>query len=219
MINYLPKEPLMFLISFLIFAISITVHEFSHAYSAKLLGDDTAANQGRLTLNPLKHLDPLGTIMILFTSFGWAKPVPVNAMYFKDRKKGMMLSSLAGPLSNLLLALIFAFLYIYLSLKGSYVGYDWMDFLRKLFEEGFRMNILLGIFNMLPVPPLDGSKILSGILPSREYFKLLEYENYITIVFVILMFTGVLGRIILPIIETVQMAIIYVVVPIVKLLV
>ncbi len=217
MINYLPKAPLLFLISFLIFTISITVHEFSHAYSAKLLGDDTAANQGRLTLNPLKHLDPLGTIMILFTSFGWARPVPVNAMYFKDRKKGMMLSSLAGPLSNLILALLFAFPYQYILLKG-YGRTGWMNFLFMFCYIGFNMNIILGIFNMLPVPPLDGSKILSGILPSRQYFKLLEYENYITIAFVILMFTGILGRIISPLIDIVQTAIMFVVVPIVKLL-
>jgi len=208
----------MFVIAFLIFAISITVHEFSHAYSAKLLGDDTAANQGRLTLNPLKHLDPLGTLMIVFTSFGWARPVPVNAMYFKDRKKGTMLTSLAGPVSNLLLGLIFAFPYVYISLKGYDVSSGGLNFLLRLFKQGFEMNILLGIFNMLPVPPLDGSKILSGILPSRDYFKMLEYENYIVIVFIILMFTGVLGRIIWPIIETVETAIIYVVVPIVKLL-
>lgn len=217
MINYLPQNPLMFVISILIFVISITVHEFSHALSAKLLGDNTAANQGRLTLNPAKHLDPLGTLMIFFTSFGWAKPVPVNAANFKDRKRGMLLTSLAGPVSNFILAFIFILPFTYLKLKGSFESSGWMNFVPNFLLAGFNMNILLGIFNMMPVPPLDGFKILSGILPSRQYFKIMQYENYIVIVFIILMFLGALRVIINPLFDIVSSAIMFVVVPLVKL--
>ncbi|WP_010243587.1 site-2 protease family protein [Acetivibrio cellulolyticus] len=211
MINYLPGQPLMLVISILMFVMSITLHEFSHGFSAYLLGDPTAKNQGRLTLNPIKHMDPLGTIMILFTSFGWAKPVQVNATNFEDRKKGMMITSLAGPLSNLLLSFVFAFPYVYFATKGYYNSNVVMNILYKVFQVGFSMNITLGIFNMLPVSPLDGSKILYGFLPSRHYYKMLEYENYITIGFVILMFTGILGRILNLIISPVATGILYLV--------
>jgi len=193
-----------FLIRFLFFVFSISVHECAHAYSAYLLGDPTAKNQGRITLNPLKHLDPLGTLMIFLINFGWAKPTPVNPIYFKDRKKGVMLCSLAGPMSNLLLAIILAFPYVYLRNSYGIISNN----LRFILGVGFSLNVVLAIFNMLPIPPLDGSKIFSGILPSRTYYKMLEYESYITIIFVILMLTGILGRILFPIVSVVQSGII-----------
>lgn len=203
------------IIRFAFFAISISVHECAHAYAAYRLGDSTAKDQGRITLNPLKHLDPLGTLMIFLISFGWAKPTPVNAMYFKDRKKGVMITSLAGPMSNLLFAIVLAFPYVYFR-SNLYTTVN--IYLYNIFAIGLSLNIALAIFNMLPIPPLDGSKILSGILPSRQYYKMLEYENYIVIAFVILMFTGILGRILWPLIQWVQDIIVYFVTPIIGLI-
>jgi Zn-dependent protease len=204
------------IITFVFFAISISIHECAHAYAADRLGDSTAKDQGRITLNPLKHLDPLGTLMIFLISFGWAKPTPVNAMYFKDRKKGVMITSFAGPLSNLLFAIVLAFPYVYF-LSNLYTGVN--IYLFNIVAIGFSMNIVLAIFNMLPIPPLDGSKILSGILPSRLYYKMLEYENYIVIAFVILMFTGILGKYFLwPVVRWIRGIIVYVVTPIIGLI-
>jgi len=198
-------------ILFIFFILSISVHECAHAYAAYCLGDPTAKNQGRITLNPLKHLDPFGTLMIFLINFGWAKPTPVNPIYFKDRKKGVMLSSLAGPLSNLLFAVILAFPYVYFR-SSYYTNFNKLNgYLMSLFAIGFGLNVILAVFNMLPIPPLDGSKIFSGILPSRWYYKMLEYERYITIVFIILMFSGGLGKILNPIVNIVQTAIIYIV--------
>lgn len=222
MLSNLVRNPLLVILWFIVFAISISFHEFSHAYSAYLLGDPTAKNQGRLTLNPLKHLDPLGTLMIFLIQFGWAKPTPVNAINFENRKQGVMLTSLAGPVSNLLLAFVFAFPYVYFLKSGYFIVEGFYlnigsvnDFMYNFVRIGFKMNILLAIFNMLPVPPLDGSKILSGILPSRQYYKMLEYETYIMIGFVILMFTGILGSIINPITGIIEMAMKGVVSPII----
>ena len=149
--------------------ISLTIHELSHGYTAYRLGDMTAKDQGRLTLNPLKHLDPIGTIMLFVARIGWAKPVPVNPFFFRDRKKGMMLVSIAGPLSNLVLAFMGIFLYqlsfitMYgLIVRGNNIVTYWLLFLSLFFS----VNLNLAIFNLLPIPPLDGSKVLSGVLPA-----------------------------------------------------
>ncbi|NLY18575.1 MAG: site-2 protease family protein [Clostridiaceae bacterium] len=180
--------------------ISLTVHEFSHGYIAYRLGDTTAKDQGRLTLNPLKHLDPVGTIMMIIARVGWAKPVPVNPYFFKDRKKGMMLVSVAGPLSNILMAFtgVFLFQAIANSFYASIIGGNKplmyiLDFLRLFFA----VNLNLAIFNLLPVPPLDGSKILSGVLPSEMYFRFMQHERTIGMVFlfIVIAFPGVLGSI------------------------
>ena len=160
--------------------ISLTIHEFSHGYIAYRLGDPTAKNEGRLSLNPFRHLDPVGTIMMIIARIGWAKPVPINPIYFKDRKKGTMLVSIAGPLSNLAMAFIGVFLFeiTYIVgyrniIAGDYFTLYFIEFL-KLF---FLVNINLAIFNLLPVPPLDGSKILSGVLPADKYFRFMQYED------------------------------------------
>jgi len=207
------------LILFAFFIISISIHECAHAYAAYLLGDPTTKNEGRITLNPLKHLDPLGTLMLFIINFGWAKPTPVNPIYFKDRRKGVMLSSLAGPLSNLLFAVILAFPYVYFQ-ASYYNNFNKLNvYLMSIFGIGFSLNVVLAVFNMLPVPPLDGSKILSGIIPPKYYYKMLEYESYITIAFIILMLTGLLSKILSPIVSVVQSAIIYVVSPIIAFVV
>lgn len=204
-----------FLILFVFFALSISVHECAHAYSAYRLGDPTAKNQGRVTLNPLKHLDPLGTLLIFLIKFGWAKPTPINATYFKDRKKGTMITSLAGPMSNLLLAIILAFPVAYFNNNATT---ELNEFLFKVFLIGFDLNVTLAIFNLIPISPLDGSKILSGFLPSKVYYKFIEYEYYIMIAFVILVLTGILGRVLWPIVGIVEKAIISLVSPIIGLI-
>jgi Zn-dependent protease len=152
--------------------ISLPVHEFSHAFAAYKLGDDTAKKMGRLTLNPIKHLDPMGAILMIFTGFGWAKPVPINPNKFKNRKTGFALSALAGPVSNLVLAyLAIVLLRLFRVSLDSFVGM-FLYYLAIL-------NIGLGVFNLLPVPPLDGSRIFSIILPEKQYFKIMKYEGII----------------------------------------
>ena len=173
--------------------ITVTVHELSHGYAAWLLGDPTAKNEGRLSLNPLKHLDPVGTIMIIFSRIGWAKPVPVNPAYFKNRKRGTILVSIAGPLSNLVIAFAGVLLYLVLFRIGLMEESIFMKFLLSFFIT----NISLAVFNLLPVPPLDGSRILSGVLPDKRYFGIMKYERYIGMVFllVVLVFPDVLGEV------------------------
>ncbi|HHW32406.1 MAG TPA: site-2 protease family protein [Clostridiaceae bacterium] len=172
--------------------ISLTFHEFSHAYTSYRLGDPTAKYAGRLTLNPLKHLDILGTLMFLFSRFGWAKPVPINPMYYKDRNKGTMIVSVAGPLSNILLALIFSFPMIYLERKygivnGSFfTSFNPIAILYNFSFMFYMINIGLAAFNILPVPPLDGSNILQGILPPKYNYKMHQYQSYISIGFMML---------------------------------
>ncbi|MBI2934996.1 MAG: site-2 protease family protein [Chloroflexi bacterium] len=159
-LHLLGSNPLEFFrmlaLSALALAVAITIHEFSHAYIAFRLGDPTAQSQGRISLNPVRHLDPLGTILLFVAGFGWGKPVPVNPYYLKHGpRKGMALVALAGPVSNLLLA----------AALGPVLRLAPLA-LETFFEYAFIYNIVLAIFNLLPVPPLDGSNILMGILPS-----------------------------------------------------
>ncbi len=167
-------------ISILAILMALTVHEFSHAYVARRLGDPTAENEGRLTLNPISHLDPLGTILMLMVGFGWAKPVPVNPMYFQNPKRDMMLTALAGPASNLILAFI-SFIALVL-VSGAMVGNVWdlfavadagtvgSRFLQQFLASSLFINLGLMAFNLLPIAPLDGSKILQAFIP-------LQYED------------------------------------------
>lgn len=165
--------------------LALTLHECAHAFTAYRLGDNTAYNEGRLTANPLKHLDPLGTILLFFAGFGWAKPVPVNPFYFKDRKKGMMMVSLAGPMTNLLLALLGAIILGLLTPTGGF------NFMLSYF---IYINVLLAVFNLLPIPPLDGSKILAGLLPGpQQWFY--QLERYGTGILLVLIVFGLLSPI------------------------
>ena len=186
------------LLSLPIILLALCVHETAHGYVANKLGDPTASSMGRLTLNPLKHLDPLGFICMLCFGFGWAKPVPVNSRYFKKPRRDMAICAAAGPISNVLLAFIFAGLLkiFYLTTATaaltSQISYNLMMFAEILLILGIRLNITLAVFNLLPIPPLDGSKILYLFLPQRILFKVLQYERYIYFGLLALLFVGVL---------------------------
>ncbi len=153
------------------------VHECAHALSAYWLGDDTAKNQGRISLNPMRHLDMFGTIFMLLAGFGWAKPVPINPNNFKNRKVGMAVSSLAGPLSNLILSYISIILCKTLTYYSG--GNSYLDALADVFWYSTILNVGLAVFNLLPVPPLDGSRIFNLVLPEKIYFKIMKYENVV----------------------------------------
>ena len=170
------------ILSALAVLIALTVHEFCHGYAAYKLGDNTAAMYGRLTLNPLKHLDPVGALCMLFFRFGWAKPVPINPRNFKKPKRDFALSALAGPLSNITLGFIFGFFYLlsFRLLIGSVGFAATLLYNLTYFLGAFHaVNIGLGVFNLIPIPPFDGSRILNVILPERLYFKIMKHERKI----------------------------------------
>lgn len=174
----------------------LPVHELAHAYTAHRLGDNTAKQQGRLTFNPLAHLDVMGTIMIFLIGIGYAKPVPVNISRFKNPKKGMALVALAGPVSNILMAFVSIFLAYFVrfcALRAGSVS-SLVSGIILFFNFAATVNISLAVFNLLPIPPLDGSRILNAALPYKQYYKLMKYERYIMIGLFILLFTGVLSR-------------------------
>jgi Zn-dependent protease len=169
-------DPQSILARLLVFVVAITIHEFMHAFTAYRLGDLTAARLGRVTLNPVAHFDPFGFLFIVLLVLGiapiaWGKPVPVNPGNFRNPKRGMLLVAAAGPLSNLVQAVIFA-----LILRFATNG--WSPALLTLLETGVTLNILLAVFNLIPIPPLDGHKILTGILPDFWYSILAPMEQY-----------------------------------------
>jgi Zn-dependent protease len=170
----------------------ITLHELSHGYVAYKLGDNTAKSRGRLTLNPIKHLDPMGLLMMVVFHVGWAKPVPVNMYNFKNPKRGMAVTALAGPVSNLIIAIVFMFLYgaLYIPLGFSSVG----SYLLQMIQLTAVISLGLGIFNLIPIPPLDGSKVLFSLMSDESYYKLMKYERYGSIIMLILVATGILGK-------------------------
>lgn len=176
--------------------LSLSVHEAAHAYIAYKMGDPTARNLGRCTINPLKHLDPIGFLAMVFFGFGWAKPVPIFARNFDNPRKGMAISSLAGPVSNLLLALVMGFflgvtdlgLYYVKYIAMSEDAYIVLSYVWTFFFYGIWLNVSLAIFNLIPVPPFDGSRILSLLLPPKYYFQIMKYEQYSGIIFMGIVF-------------------------------
>ena len=187
--------------------ISITLHECAHGYTAYFLGDPTAKNSGRLTLNPIKHIDPVGLIMLILLKIGYAKPVPVNPYYFKDRKKGMRLVGLAGPLTNLLLAILAGNMVKILVNTGIY-SYDVKYYIAMFLLLFTQLNIGYAVFNLLPFPPLDGSKIFVSFLPDKWEAVFYKYQNYFYFVVFALYFIGVLDKIIDPVIDYIYQLII-----------
>lgn len=187
--------------------IGFSFHEFAHAFVANLLGDDTAKSRGRLTLDPMSHIDPLGIIMLILFRFGWAKPVPVNPSNFKNRKKGMLLVSLAGPVMNFLIA--FVALLVYALIYSKFGSMNRVMY--NIFINIYFINIGLGIFNLIPLPPLDGSKILAGLLPARLEYNMYKYEQYSHLLLLVLILTDVINYILNPLFMVAESVISYLV--------
>ena len=193
----------------------LTVHEVAHGYVAMRLGDPTARNFGRLSLNPLKHIDPIGALCMFFFRFGWAKPVPINTRYFKNPRRDMAISAAAGPVSNLLMAfvgvIVFYFSAYFIGFRGEGISFvlrysfieqvlpsvefaDRFQFVWLLFVQTFVfMNLSFGFFNLFPVPPLDGSRIFLQFLPPKYYFGIMKYEQYIMLGLFVLLYTGIVS--------------------------
>ncbi len=185
---------------------ALSVHELAHGWTANKLGDHTARNFGRLSLNPLRHIDPFGFIALLFVGFGWAKPVPVNSRYFKKPRRDMALTAIAGPVANLLSAFVFGFVYVFVEkLCINYLTENYLvitDSTLQLLQAvlsiayGFVIiNISLAIFNLIPIPPLDGSRLIDSFLPRNLYILYHKYEQYISLALMaILIFTDVISN-------------------------
>ena len=186
------------LLSLPIILLALCLHETAHGYVAYRLGDPTARSLGRLTLNPLKHLDPIGFLCMVLFGFGWAKPVPINSRYFKKPRRDMALTALAGPVSNILFAAFFAVLLkLAYTFLPTYYPNDMLAQMASLLLiflfYGVQLNVTLAVFNLLPIPPLDGSRILTAFLPPKVSYFLIKYERIIYLVLLVALFLGVLN--------------------------
>jgi Zn-dependent protease len=161
--------------------IILTVHEYSHAKVSDMLGDPTPRNRGRLTLNPLAHIDPLGLLMLLLVRLGWAKPVPTSPIYYRDRKRGILYTALAGPASGILIAIISRAVMMSGVIRPYGTAFSFFNVL-------YYYSLVISVFNLLPVYPLDGSRILQGLLPDNKVYKLMQYQNQIQVVFMLVVF-------------------------------
>lgn len=185
--------------------IALTIHEYAHARAAVWMGDNTPKFLGRLTLNPIAHLDPIGLIMLWLVQFGWAKPVPINPNNFQDWRKGMMLVSLAGPASNIIMAFIAAVLITVLGKAQLLIGGVY-----EILRLTYVYNLIFAVFNLIPIPPLDGSKILSSLLPGRQAEILERIEPYGTFILMALIYIGVISSITTPLISLLSAIIQYI---------
>ncbi len=198
-----PLEELPFVIISLI--VAFTFHELAHAYVAYRFGDPTAQKQGRLTLNPIQHLDPFGTLLILIAGFGWARPVPVNRSNFKNPRLAGVLVSIAGPLANFLIAFVAYAIFYFISVSGF--GESVPLFVTRLLDMMVWLNLLLFVFNLIPLPPLDGYRIIEDLVNTRTRAKLTQYEHYGTVLFLIVAITPISQYTITPIFTTILPAI------------
>ncbi|MCH5211981.1 MAG: site-2 protease family protein [Oscillospiraceae bacterium] len=190
--------------------IALTFHELSHGFISSKLGDPTPRLTGRLTINPLAHLDPIGAVLMVLTGFGWAKPVQINPRYYKNPKRGMAITAAAGPLSNLLMAFIAMLIYTAVIIigcktgqfqyKDSSVSYfinsqpDMLLRIMSFISLFASVNLCFMVFNLIPIPPLDGSRVLGLFLSNSAYFKLQQYERYSFILIIVLSLSGVFSR-------------------------
>jgi Zn-dependent protease len=176
--------------AFVVFC-TLPLHEFAHAFIAVKLGDDTPRLSGRLTINPMAHISPMGALMIFLFGFGYAKPVPVRMRHFKNPKRDMAIVALAGPLCNILQAFVYMILFCAITnINTTNMGIVYIAF---FFYYAAQVNVSLGVFNLLPIPPLDGSRLATALLPAKYYFKIMQYERYIMIGLFVLLFTGILS--------------------------
>lgn len=193
--------------------IALTGHEFAHGWVSSKLGDPTPKYEGRLTLNPLAHLDITGTILMILTGFGWAKPVGINPMYYKNKKKGMALTAIAGPIANLIMAFIGMLIGTVLYITGIKLG--WNDTALRLINTITSLfavrNLCFMIFNLIPIPPLDGSRVLGLLVSDRTYFSIMRYEQYSLYLIMALSLLGVFDAVIGTGVRTVYGAISYII--------
>lgn len=174
--------------------ICITLHELSHGFAAYKLGDNTAKRMGRLTLNPIKHIDIVGLIMMVAFKFGWAKPVPVDMRNFRHPKRDMAITALAGPLANVVICCVFLFIYGVCYIPLAVAGTELAQSVSDMLYLTAYLSIALAIFNIIPIPPLDGSKILFSLMSDESYMKLMRHERYGMILLLVLVATDILGN-------------------------
>lgn len=181
---------------------AVTFHEVAHGMVAYRLGDPTAKNAGRLTLNPLAHLDLVGTLVFIITRMiGWAKPVPVNPLYFKNPRKGMLWVALAGPATNLLLAVLSAFFLKWLfTMTFPVESQWWLEPVSRMAKTSVVLNVGLAVFNIIPIPPLDGGRIMVGILPEKQAVSYSRLEPYGFLLLLLLIFSGAVEYVVFPVI-------------------
>ncbi len=171
-----------------------SIHELSHGYMAYLLGDDTAKREGRLSLNPLRHIDPIGFLMLVVLGFGWAKPVNVDMRRFRNPKLGMAATAFAGPGANILLAIILMPVYGLFVACSQHMSEAVVYYGGKLLVTTIYLSLSLAVFNLVPIPPLDGSKVLEAVLPERIYYQIMRYERYGMILLFVVVWTGILSK-------------------------
>lgn len=188
-----------YLINLLVAMPCITLHELAHGWAAYKLGDYTAKSRGRLTLNPIKHIDPLGLILMVTLGFGWAKPVPVDMRNFKNPKRGMALTALAGPVANFLLCIVVMVAGGIIFRTGWPLNSDVGYYIFIILVFIAVRSAMLGIFNLIPIPPLDGSKAVGALLPDRTYYNVLRYERYCMLIVFALCYIGIISNFIVKI--------------------
>lgn len=185
MLNLFFQSPIEFIIVAALLLVAIAVHEFSHALASDHLGDPTARLMGRLTLNPMAHLDPIGTLLLLFAGFGWGKPVPFDPFNLRDPKRDSAIISFAGPASNLIMAVITS---IILRVISSFSLFFITSFVSGILNMFIYFNVMLAIFNLIPIHPLDGFKVVGGLLPKKYYYDWMSLEKYGMILLLLLIF-------------------------------